>query len=138
MKVSQSFKTVIEQQTRLISQTNHQLAEALNKDGKNIDDCLKYIIMTVKKSGLNGFADQEVFDMATNYYLSDNIDLTGDLNCQVVVNRVVHLTDEEKTKAKEKAFSALVQKETQRLSKPKTSAKPKTDNNPKVSLSLFD
>lgn len=136
MKVSQSFKTVIEQQIKLISQTNQQLAEALDKDGKNIDDCLKYIIMTVKKSGLNGFADQEIFDMATNYYLSDNIDLTGDLNCHVVVNRVVQLTEEEKLKAKDDALKALVQKETQRLSKPKATAKPDKKSN--VSLSLFD
>ncbi|MEC3881991.1 PcfK-like family protein [Parapedobacter sp. 10938] len=140
MKVSESFKTIIWQQLQLIAQTNGQLAEAISKEDKKLDDCIKYIIMNVQKSGINGFADEEVFDMAIDYYLTEKVDLKGDIKCKVVVNRMVQLTDEEKKKAKEDALNALIKSETQRLSKPKPTAvaKPKTDGKSNVSLSLFD
>src|SRR5690606_14054035 len=127
-------------QLELVASFNNKLAEAMTKENKNLDDCIKYIIMTVKESGINGFADEEIYDMAIEYYLKESVDLKGDINCQVVVNHMVQLTEEEKKKAKEDAMKALINQEKNRLSKPKqtAAAKPKSEQKQNVSLSLFD
>ncbi|MBP9481471.1 MAG: hypothetical protein KBF15_08460, partial [Parabacteroides sp.] len=39
-----------------------------SKPEKNIDDCVTYILNEVKKSGCNGFADDEIYSMAVHYY----------------------------------------------------------------------
>lgn len=34
---------------------------------KSVDDCVRYIINEVQKSGCNGFTDDEIFGMAIHY-----------------------------------------------------------------------
>jgi hypothetical protein len=55
---------------------------------KNIDDCVRYILNTVKESGVNGFTDDEVFGMAFHYYDEDNINVGGEIKAKVVSNHV--------------------------------------------------
>jgi hypothetical protein len=41
-------------------------AFAYAKADKNMEDCITYILNTVKRSGCNGFTDEEVYSMAIN------------------------------------------------------------------------
>ena len=102
-----------------ISNRGHRTTSSLLinycKEGKNIDDCITYILNEVKKSGCNGFADDEIFSMALHYYDEDNIDVGNPVSCHVVVNHAVELTEEEKQEARNKAMLQYQQAELKKL-----------------------
>ncbi len=107
MKASNYFKNTIKAylDQRAISDVLFSLRYA--KPEKNIDDCVTYILNTVQKSGCNGFADEEIYSMAVHYYDEDNIDIENPVNCQVVVNHIVELTEEEKQQAHKEALQRV-------------------------------
>jgi hypothetical protein len=107
MKVTNIFKRTV--QTYLVQRVaNDELfAEKYANPKKNIDDCITYILNTVKKSGCNGFADDEIFGMAVHYYDEDNIEVGKPMNAHVAVNHVVELTEEEKMEARKDAILRL-------------------------------
>ena len=60
-------------------------------------------------------------------------------NCQVVVNHVVELTEEEKEQARQDAINKLRDEEMAKMRRPKTTEKKATENNPQIAQpSLFD
>ncbi len=71
---------------------------------KSVEDCATFIINEVKKSGCNGFTDDEIFGMATHFYEEDEIEVGNPINCKVVVNHTVELTEEEKEQARQDAM----------------------------------
>jgi hypothetical protein len=75
MKSTEQFKTIIENHLKQIANSDKLFAKSFAKATKNIDDCVIYILNTVKKSGCNGFADEEIFGMAMHYYDEDNIEV---------------------------------------------------------------
>jgi hypothetical protein len=87
MKGSEVFKSTIHAYLQGRAINDPLFAETLKKPNKNIDDCITYILNTVKNSGCNGFADQEVYDMAVHYYDEDNINIGNKISSgNVVVN----------------------------------------------------
>lgn len=74
---------------------------------------------TVQKSGCNGFADEEIFGMATHYYDETNIEIGKPMNCQVSVNHVVELTEEEKEQARKDAIQKAQNEAYNKLKQPK-------------------
>jgi len=100
-------------------------AVSFNKPQKNIDDCITYILNAVKKSGVNGYNDDEVYAMAAHYYDEDDIDVGNPVQCRVVVNHTPELTPEEIEQAKKQALDKVMEDERKRVSshKPKTVAK---------------
>lgn len=44
---------------------------------KNIDDCITYILNYVQQSGINGFADDEIYSLALHYYDEENIEVAS-------------------------------------------------------------
>lgn len=128
MKSTEQFKNVIEAHLLGMAANDPEFADKLQNPKKKIDDCITYILNEVKKSGCNGFADDEIFGMAVHYYDEENIDPGKSVNCNVVVNRVPELTEEEKKQAKQTAIDKVITEEKNRLLK-KTKAKveqPKT------------
>ncbi|MEX0313444.1 MAG: PcfK-like family protein [Allomuricauda sp.] len=87
MNTTDTFKDVIQNHLRMYGQQNPTFKEKLSSDKKNIDDCVKYILGEVKKSGCTGFADQDVFDMAYFYYEHD-VEVPKGSTGKVVVNHV--------------------------------------------------
>src|SRR3712207_8456712 len=76
------------------------------KPGKNIEDCIAYIVSEVQKSGCNGFNDDEIYSMAVHYYDEDDIKVDNTtITYQVAVNHVVELTEEEKAEARKQAIA---------------------------------
>ncbi len=68
MKSTDHFKRTIQAYLEQRASEDRLFAEAYRKDGKNIDDCVTYMLNTVKASGCNGFTDGEVYSMAVHYY----------------------------------------------------------------------
>jgi hypothetical protein len=127
MKASNHFKNTIKAYLDQRAENDVLFSLRYSKPEKNIDDCVTYILNTIQKSGCNGFADEEVYSMAVHYYDEDNIDIGNPVNCQVVVNHVVELTEEEKQqahkearqRAQNEAYAKLTQT-TKRVKQPET------------------
>lgn len=84
MKGTEQFKTVIQNHLNELAANDPLFAQTLNKENKNIDECINYILGEVMKSGCNGFADEEIFNMAIHYYDEDDIKV-GKVSAQKVV-----------------------------------------------------
>lgn len=135
MKSTDTFKKVIEEKLQEMAQADPLFALSLQKEGKNIDDCITYILNTVQKSKCAGFTDDEVFGMAAHYYDEDKIEVGKPIQCEVVVNRTVDLTAEELAQAKKEAIDQAIAKEREKLTK---KAAPKKAEPAQVSqLSFF-
>ncbi len=127
MKASNHFKNTIKAYLDQRSENDVLFSLRYSKPEKNIDDCVTYILNTVQKSGCNGFADEEIYSMAVHYYDEDNIDIGNPVSCQVVVNHVVKLTEEEKQQAHKEALQrvqneayAKLKQTTKRMKQPET------------------
>lgn len=108
MKTTPAFKNTIREYLEKRGSKDPLFARIITKPGKNMDDCITYILNTVKSSGCNGFTDDEVYNMAIHYFDEDNINIGGKIECQVVVNHKVELTAEEKEEARKRAIDELV------------------------------
>lgn len=135
MKSTDNFKRAIQDYLEERAKTDELFAKSYAKPNKSIDKCITYILNEVQRSGCNGFEDDEIFGMAVHYYDEDNIDVGKKLNCKVVVNHVVELTEKEKQELKEKACNDFY---TEQLTKQRESLKPKKKTEQKVvEQSLF-
>lgn len=127
MKGSNYFKNVIQDYLNSQAEKDELFAKSLRKENKNIDDCITYILNQVKASGCNGFADEEVFQMAMHYYDEDELEIGKPINGKVVVN---HSNFEDK------------KTESQKEEKPKPQPKEKSPKvvklKPGNQVSLFD
>lgn len=104
---------------------------------KSVEDCVTYILNQVQKSGCNGFTDAEVYGMAIHYYEENEIEVGNPINCKVVVNHTVELTEEEKEEARQEAIAKLRDEQVAKMRRP--TAKKATENKPQVEQpSLFD
>ena len=110
-------------------------AKSYRNPAKNIDDCVTYILNYVQKSGCNGFSDGEIYGQAIHYYDENEIEVGKPIQCQVVVNHVVELTEEEKQEARRKAVAQYQQMELQKL---QNRNKPTAKKETQVQPSLFD
>jgi len=133
-KSTEAFKKVIQEYIEKVAYEDPLFGESYRNPEKNIESCCAYIIATVKKSGKEGFADDEIFNMALHYY--DEADIKNEKleSCNVVVNHVVELTEEEIAEAREKAKEALVKE--QIASNKKQAVKPAVKA-PQAQMDLF-
>ena len=100
MKGTEHFTRTIAEYLNQRAMADPLFAPNLMKPNKNIEDCVTYILNEVKKSGCNGFDDDEIYSMAVHYFDTDNINIGKPLNCHIAVNHVVQLTEEEKAEAR--------------------------------------
>lgn len=87
MNVSIHFKNEIQTYLEQRAEYDELFARAYRNPLKNIEDCLTYILNYVKKSGCNGFSDDEIFGQAVHYYDEADIEVGKPIKCRVVVNR---------------------------------------------------
>jgi hypothetical protein len=137
MKPTENFKRVIQDYLQNLASTDTLFAQSFNKEGKSIDQCIMYIFSEVKKSGCNGFEDEEIFGMAVHYYDEDTIEITSNATpSRIITNHTVVLTEEEIAQAKKEALDNLIAEEQRRLrTKPTTPSKQPQATN--TTLSLF-
>ena len=110
-------------------------AKKYRNPAKNMDECVTHILNYVQKSGCNGFTDGEIFGQAIHYYEENEIEVGKPMNCQVVVNHVVELTEEEKAEARQNAARRYQEEELRKLqNRNRPPARKVTQSQP----SLFD
>ncbi len=111
MKGTEHFTRTIAEYLNQRAITDPLFAPNLQKPNKNIEECITYILNEVQKSGCNGFDDEEIYSMAVHYYDEDDIAVGKPINCQVAVNHVVELTEEEKAEARKEAIKQYQREE---------------------------
>jgi hypothetical protein len=134
MKSTEIFKKTIQTYLEQRAAGDELFAVSYAKTHKNIDGCITYILNTVLKSGCNGFADDEIYSMAVHYYDEDSINTGNPINCNIVVNHTVELTQEEKDEARKKALKRVEDEIYTRMKQPQKKAKQVIVEN---QLSLF-
>ena len=107
IKGTEHFTRTIAEYLNQRAMTDPLFAPNLMKPNKNIEECITYILNEVQKSGCNGFDDddellrallEKIFSMAVHYYDEDDIEVGKAVSCQVAVNHIVELTEEEKVR----------------------------------------
>lgn len=134
MKGTENFKKTIQSYLSQRAKEDVLFAATFEKPGKNIEDCITYILNAVYSSGCNGFTDEETFAMAVHYYDEDNINIGRPITCNVVVNHKIELTEEEKRIARKDAVKRVQDEAMAKLTQPKKRVKKQVVNPP----SLFD
>ncbi|PDP67383.1 PcfK-like family protein [Prevotella intermedia] len=138
MKGTEHFTRTIAEYLNVRAMTDPLFAPNLQKPNKSIEECVTYILNEVQKSGCNGFDDDEIYSMAVHYYDEDDIEVGKAVNCQVMVNHVVELTEEEKAEARKQAIVQYQREELAKIQSRNARVK-KTENAAiQVQPSLFD
>ena len=138
MKGTEHFTRTIAEYLNQRAATDPLFAPNLAKPNKNIEECVTYILNEVQKSGCNGFDDDEIYSMAVHYYDEDNIEVGKLINCQVAVNLVVELTEEEKAEARQEAIKQYQREELAKIQKRNERPKKVQTQAPQQQTSLFD
>ena len=117
-EASHHMEKVIEAYINKLASVDPKFKKRVDNPAKNIDDCLTYIINTVKDAKKAGWADSEIFGMAIHYYDEDDIKLGSRNNpSSYSVNHVVELTDKEIAEKKKEALDKVMKDEEARLKK---------------------
>lgn len=123
MESTERFKEIIANKLREVAANDSLFAVSIRKESKNIEDCITYILNQVQKSGLKGFSDSEIFGMAIHYYNEDVIEIGGKVQCQIISNHQVKLSEEELAEAKKLAMDQEVSNQRNKLRAKKPNAK---------------
>ena len=115
MKGTEHFKRTIQMYLEQRAAEDALFAKNYRNPAKNIDDCVTYILNYVQRSGCNGFTDGEIFGQAVHYYDEDDIEVGNPISCQVCVNHIVELTEEEKAEARRRAVEQYTQAELRKM-----------------------
>lgn len=118
MKGTDQFEQTIKAYLDKRAEQDEHFAQSYKKPHKSIKECINYILVEVKKSGCNGFADEEIYGMAVHYYDEDDLKNIKPISCKVVVNHAIDLTEQEKQEAREKAIKRLEEETYQSMRKP--------------------
>ena len=137
MKVSIHFQTEIQSYLEQRAEYDELFARSYRNPLKNIEDCITYILNEVQKSGCNGFADDEIFGMAVHYYDEADIEIGKPIDCKVVVNHAVELTEEEKAEARKEAIKRAESEAYSRMTKRKTAPKKENKNSNNGQMTLL-
>lgn len=136
-KSSKTFEQTIKAYLDKRAETDSLFEEKYRNDKKNIAECCKFIISEVHKMNVNGLSDDEVFGLAVHYYDEENVGKIEDVQCKVVVNKAIELTEEEKQQARIEAREKFIQQEMAKMNKPKVSKPVKKEEEVELQLSLF-
>ena len=136
MKGTEQFKQTIKAYLDKRAIEDVLFAKKYIESPHTIDNVVTYILNQVKASGCCGFSDEEIYGMAVHCIDEPDIEICKSINCNVVVNHHVELTEEEKAEQKAMALKRFQDEEFKKLelrNKPKV--RPQIE---KQQLSLFD
>lgn len=125
--VSDPFKSTIKAYLDRRAAEDMLFAKTYAKPAKNLDECCNYILQQVRKSGCQGFADEEIYGMAVHYYDEDDIKDVKPVHAKVVVNHTVELSEADKAEALQKAKADYAKEQ---LAKIKEQERKREEKNP--------
>ena len=137
MKGTEQFKQAIKAYLDKRAIEDVLFAKKYIESPHTTDDVVTYILNQVKASGYCGFSDEEIYGIAMHCIDEPDLEIGKPINCNVVVNHHVELTEEEKSEQKAMALKRFQDEEFKKLeqrNKPKL--KPHIEKQPQ--LSLFD
>ena len=138
MKGTESFKQTIHSYLEQRANEDTLFAEKYHAVNRSIDDIVTYILNEVMKSECHGFDDDEIYSLAIHAAEEKDLEVGKPMECDVRVNHIVELTEEEKQEARRNAIRRLENETYNRISqrsKPKArTAQTSTIQQP----SLFD
>lgn len=139
MKGTEHFKRTIQAFLEQHAAEDELFAVSYRNPAKNIDDCITYILNYVQKSGCNGFSDDEIFGQVLHFYDEADIEVGKPIDCNVVVNHTVELTEEEKAEARQQAIKRAEDEAYAKMKQQREKAAAKrTATVQQVQPSLFD
>ena len=138
MKGTDHFKELIKNYLDNRAKEDELFRAKYETTTRTIDDVVNYIFHAVQKSGCCGFSDMEVYAMAVHAIDEPHLEIGKPMDCNVVVNHHIELTEEEKAEQRAIALKRYQEEEMRKLqqrnSRPKA-AKPQPK--PIQELSLF-
>lgn len=115
---SDAFKQAIIAHLKDTARKDKLFLATLKKPNKNINDCCTFIFNHVKKTGLIGFAEDEIYQLARHYYDEDEIEVGAPItHGHVVINQQIALTEEQIAQAKQEARERVIKEEMARMRK---------------------
>ena len=139
MKGTEQFKEIIKNYLDNRAKEDELFRAKYETTERTIDDVVTYILNEVKQSGCCGFSDMEVFSMAVHAIDELTLEIGKPVNCDVVVNRHIDLTEEEKAEQRSLALKRYQEEELRKLQARNHRPKPaKAQENRQPELSLFD
>jgi len=106
MNSTNQFKNVIKAHLDNRAKQDPLFAASYKKEDKNIDQCINFILNSVKESKRKAFTDEEIYSLAVHYYDEDSIKEVPKAKSCTVVCPAVELTEEDKEEAKRQAIEA--------------------------------
>ena len=139
MKGTEHFKEIIKSYLDQRAKEDELFRAKYETTARTIDDVVNYIFHAVQQSGCCGFSDMEVYAMAVHAIDEPHLEIGKPMDCNVVVNHHIELTEEEKAEQRAIALKRYQDEELRKIqarnARPKAH-KPQTDSQP--TLSLFD
>ncbi len=139
MKGTEQFKVAIKNYLDKRALEDALFRAKYETTSRTIDDVVTYILNEVNASGCNGFADAEIYSMAVHVIDEPTLEIGKPIECNVVVNHHVEITDEAMSLQSELALKGFQDEKLRtfmiRNSKPRAT-KPQETKQPE--LSLFD
>ena len=129
MKGTEHFKQAIKSYLDERAKTDELFAVAYAKENKNLDDCVTFILNQVKALANEG--------LACHYFDEDDIEIGKPVNCGVIVNKRIELTEEEKAEARQKAISQYQAEELRKIQQRKSKPTAKPQETKHVEPNLF-
>lgn len=118
VKGTEAFMDAIKAHLKAYAKQDPLFVNKLKNPKKNFKDCITYIFNQVKASGMIGYAEDEIYQLARHYYDEDDIKVGSPVTAgEVIVNRSIELSPKEIADAKEKAIRELIVEEKKRLQK---------------------
>ena len=138
MKGTDHFKELIKNYLDNRAKEDELFRAKYETTTRTIDDVVNYIFHAVQQSGCCGLSDMEVYSMAVHAIDEPHLEIGKPMDCNVVVNHHIELTEEEKAEQRAIALKRYQEEEMRKLqqrnSRPKA-AKPQPK--PIQELSLF-
>lgn len=139
MKGTAQFKEIIKNYLDNRAKEDELFRAKYEATTRTIDDVVTFILNEVQQSGCCGFSDEEVFSMAVHVIDEPGLEIGKPLQCGVVVNHHIELTEEEKAEQRKAALKRYQDEELRKMqlrnSRPKA-VKPQATQ--QSELSLFD
>lgn len=103
MKNSVAFENAIKKYLDEFAQNDVHFAQKYNNPNKSVEECCSFIASEVKKMGVCGLDDSEVYGLAVHYYDEENVKVEPVGDYMVACNCHVELTEEQKEEARAEA-----------------------------------
>ena len=115
MNGTEHFKETIKAYLDERARTDELFRAKYENTTRTIDDVVTYILNQVKASGCNGFTDNEIYSMAVHVIDEPDLEIGKPISCNVVVNRHIELTEEEKAEQRKAALKRYQDEELRKI-----------------------